>query len=50
MFANAMRAAARAVGEDVVDLGMGNPDLPPPEHVIEKLVEVAGRPDGHGYS
>lgn len=47
---NAMRAAARAAGEDVIDLGMGNPDLPPPEHVIEKLVEVARRPDAHGYS
>lgn len=47
---NAMRAVARAAGEDVIDLGMGNPDLPPPEHVIEKLVEVARRPDAHGYS
>ncbi|WP_264786216.1 aminotransferase class I/II-fold pyridoxal phosphate-dependent enzyme, partial [Gluconobacter cerinus] len=47
---NAMRAAARSAGEDVIDLGMGNPDLPPPEHVIEKLVEVARRPEAHGYS
>ena len=47
---NAMRAAARAGGEDIIDLGMGNPDLPPPEHVIEKLVEVARKPDAHGYS
>lgn len=47
---NAMRAAARAAGEDVIDLGMGNPDLPPPEHVIEKLVEVARKPSAHGYS
>src|SRR3546814_1652571 len=38
---NAMRAAARAAGEDIIDLGMGNPDLPPPDHVIEKLCEVA---------
>ncbi|MFN5644606.1 MAG: aminotransferase, partial [Sphingomonadales bacterium] len=30
---NAMRAAARAAGEDIIDLGMGNPDLPPPPHV-----------------
>jgi len=36
---NAMRAAARAAGEDIIDLGMGNPDLPPPAHVIEKLCE-----------
>ena len=34
---NAMRAAARSAGEDIIDLGMGNPDLPPPAHVIEKL-------------
>ena len=47
---NAMRAAARASGEDIIDLGMGNPDLPPPDHVIEKLVEVARKPDAHGYS
>ncbi|GGJ37441.1 aminotransferase [Sphingopyxis bauzanensis] len=47
---NAMRAAARAAGEDIIDLGMGNPDLPPPQHVIEKLCEVAMKPDAHGYS
>lgn len=47
---NAMRAAARSGGEDIIDLGMGNPDLPPPAHVIEKLVEVAQKPDAHGYS
>jgi alanine-synthesizing transaminase len=47
---NAMRAAARAAGEDIIDLGMGNPDLPPPPHVIDKLCEVARKPDAHGYS
>lgn len=47
---NAMRAAARARGEDIIDLGMGNPDLPPPPHVIKKLCEVAQKPDAHGYS
>ncbi len=47
---NAMRAAARARGQDIIDLGMGNPDLPPPAHVIEKLCEVAMKPDSHGYS
>ncbi|KUO51487.1 MAG: aminotransferase [Sphingomonadales bacterium BRH_c3] len=47
---NAMRAAARAAGEDIIDLGMGNPDLPPPQHVIDKLCEVARKPDAHGYS
>lgn len=47
---NAMRAAARARGEDIIDLGMGNPDLPPPPHVIDKLCEVARNPSAHGYS
>jgi alanine-synthesizing transaminase len=47
---NAMRAAARMAGEDIIDLGMGNPDLPPPPHVIDKLCEVARDPDAHGYS
>ncbi len=47
---NGMRAAARARGEDIIDLGMGNPDLPPPPHVIAKLAEVAAKPDAHGYS
>src|SRR3978361_463138 len=47
---NAMRAQARAAGRDIIDLGMGNPDLPPPPHVIEKLCEVARKPDAHGYS
>ncbi len=47
---NAMRAQARAGGEDIIDLGMGNPDLPPPDHVIDKLCEVARKPDAHGYS
>ncbi len=47
---NSMRAEARARGEDIIDLGMGNPDLPPPAHVIAKLCEVASKPDAHGYS
>ena len=47
---NAMRAAARQAGEDIIDLGMGNPDLPPPAHVIDKLCEVARNPNAHGYS
>ena len=47
---NAMRHAARQGGEDIIDLGMGNPDQPPPAHVIEKLCEVAQKPDAHGYS
>src|SRR6476661_5386362 len=47
---NAMKAAARARGEDIVDLGMGNPDGAPPAHVIEKLAEVARNPRAHRYS
>ena len=47
---NAMKAAARARGEDIVDLGMGNPDGAPPAHVIEKLAEVARDPRAHRYS
>ena len=47
---NAMKAAARARGEDIVDLGMGNPDGAPPKHVIEKLAEVAAKPTAHRYS
>ncbi|TVV73859.1 LL-diaminopimelate aminotransferase [Sphingomonas solaris] len=47
---NALRASARARGEDIIDLGMGNPDLPPPQHVIDKLCEVAQKPSAHGYS
>ena len=47
---NAMKARARAAGEDIIDLGMGNPDGAPAPHVIEKLCEVARKPDAHGYS
>ena len=47
---NSLRHAARQAGRDIIDLGMGNPDLPPPRHVIDKLCEVAMKPDAHGYS
>lgn len=47
---NAMKAAARRRGEDVIDLGMGNPDGPPPAHVVQKLVETLNNPRVHGYS
>ena len=47
---NAMKAAARARGEDVIDLGMGNPDAAPPQHVLDKLVETVKNPRVHGYS
>jgi alanine-synthesizing transaminase len=47
---NNMKAAARARGEDIIDLGMGNPDMPPAPHIIEKMREVALDPTAHGYS
>ena len=47
---NGMRHAARQAGRDIIDLGMGNPDLPPPQHIIDKLCEVAQKPNAHGYS
>lgn len=47
---NAMKARARAAGEDIIDLGMGNPDQPTPEHIVDKLVEAARNPRGHRYS
>ena len=46
----ALMRAARRAGEDIVDLGMGNPDLPSPPHVIEKIVEAAHNPKNHRYS
>jgi alanine-synthesizing transaminase len=47
---NKIKAKARAAGADIIDLGMGNPDLPAPRHVIEKLVETAGKPRTDRYS
>lgn len=47
---NAMKAAARARGEDIIDLGMGNPDLPTPQHIVDKLVQTVQDPRTHRYS
>lgn len=47
---NELKAAARTRGEDIIDFGMGNPDQPTPQHIVDKLIEVAGRPDTHRYS
>ncbi len=47
---NRIKAAARANGADIIDLGMGNPDLDAPKHVIAKLCETAGRPRTDRYS
>lgn len=47
---NKMKAQARAAGEDIIDFGMGNPDMPTPPHIVEKLVEAARNPRAHRYS
>src|SRR3954453_1693649 len=47
---NELKMNARRRGEDVIDLSMGNPDGPTPQHVVDKLVEAAQRQDTHGYS
>ncbi len=47
---NAMKAKARAAGEDIIDLGMGNPDLMPPQHVMDKVTEAMNDPKAHRYS
>ncbi len=47
---NDLKAAARARGEDIVNFGMGNPDQPTPQHIVDKLCEAAQRPDTHRYS
>jgi alanine-synthesizing transaminase len=47
---NALKIEARRKGEDIIDLGMGNPDLPAPDHVIDKLCEAAKNPKNHRYS
>ncbi len=45
-----LKMAARKRGEDIIDLSMGNPDGPTPQHIVDKLVEAAQRQDTHGYS
>lgn len=47
---NELKYKLRREGEDIVDLGMGNPDIPPANHIVEKLCEVARRDNVHGYS
>ncbi|KJS27836.1 MAG: aminotransferase [Hyphomonadaceae bacterium BRH_c29] len=47
---NRTKAALRAEGADIIDLGMGNPDLPTPKHIVDKLCETARKPDVNGYS
>jgi len=45
-----LKMAARRRGEDIIDMSMGNPDGPTPQHIVDKLVEASMRPTTHGYS
>ena len=47
---NRLKAAARARGADIIDLGMGNPDMPTPQHIIDKMVETIAKPRTNRYS
>jgi alanine-synthesizing transaminase len=47
---NSAKARARTAGEDIIDLGMGNPDSPTPRHIVEKLIETVQDPRSHRYS
>jgi alanine-synthesizing transaminase len=47
---NRLKAEARAAGRDVIDFGMGNPDMPSPPHVVQKLIETVQDPRTHRYS
>ncbi|UCF87531.1 MAG: aminotransferase class I/II-fold pyridoxal phosphate-dependent enzyme [Nitrospiraceae bacterium] len=47
---NKLKMEARRKGEDIIDLGMGNPDLPTPRHIVDKLIEAAQNPKNHRYS
>jgi len=47
---NKIKMDARHAGEDIIDLGMGNPDLGTPQHIVDKLVEAARKPHNHRYS
>jgi alanine-synthesizing transaminase len=47
---NDLKSKARARGEDIIDLGMGNPDQATPKHIVDKLVEAARNPRNHRYS
>ncbi len=47
---NRLKAEARAKGADIIDLGMGNPDGPTPQHIVDKLVETVTKPRTHRYS
>lgn len=47
---NRLKARARAAGEDIIDFGMGNPDMPTPRHIVDKLIEAVANPRTNRYS
>ncbi|MFZ0449493.1 MAG: aminotransferase class I/II-fold pyridoxal phosphate-dependent enzyme [Desulfatiglandaceae bacterium] len=47
---NKIKMEARRKGEDIIDLGMGNPDIPTPQHIVDKLVEASQKGQNHRYS
>lgn len=47
---NKIKTDLRRKGEDIIDLGMGNPDIPTPKHIVDKLIEAAQKPHNHRYS
>lgn len=47
---NKIKMDARHAGEDIIDLGMGNPDMGTPQHIVDKLIEAAKKPHNHRYS
>ncbi|NOY84459.1 MAG: alanine transaminase [Nitrospirae bacterium] len=47
---NALKIAARRRGEDIIDFGMGNPDQPTPQHIVDKAIEAIKNPRNHRYS
>ena len=47
---NQLKLAARTLGKDIIDFGMGNPDMPTPTHIVAKMQETLRKPKTHGYS
>ena len=47
---NRLKAELRSNGRDIIDFGMGNPDMKTPSHIVDKLIETVSKPDTHGYS
>ena len=47
---NEIKYKARCRGEDIIDFGLGNPDMPTPKHIVDKLIEAAKKEPNHRYS